>query len=36
MFILPALGIAVLTLFAISFQTIKAAVTNPAKTLRTE
>jgi putative ABC transport system permease protein len=36
MFIFPSLGIIVVTLLTISFQTIKAALTNPADTLRTE
>ena len=36
MFIFPSLGIVAVTLLTISFQTIKAAFTNPAETLRSE
>ncbi len=36
MFIFPALGIVAITLLTISFQTLKAAFSNPADTLRSE
>ncbi len=36
LFIIPCLGILLLTIFVISYQTVKAALTNPVYTLRSE
>ena len=36
LFLIPCVGVALLTLLVISYQTVKAALTNPVETLRSE